>query len=276
MILCKEVCSLILGMSRVSHLSNNWLILDEGGGFAFFPYGASWRRLRRIGKKKRKRGGTNQKLNAIIAHSGLVKNKIDIYQPILDDRRTILLSHLYKLSQENPKNGVSLSHFLEHYTMTSILAIAYGDMCNFEPGDPVLHKAFALTERAANTMGPADQIREFFPILKFFWPIQRDKYFKVRDEFGEFYGGLLMQFKGQEQQQQECFVKDIIQLNELTDLQLRNFIGIFVGAGSETTTSTLEWLIAFLANHPEIQDKAYKEIEEMIGLDRLPGSQDGM
>lgn len=26
-------------------------LLDEGGGFAFFPYGASWRKLRRIGKK---------------------------------------------------------------------------------------------------------------------------------------------------------------------------------------------------------------------------------
>ncbi|CAO3633968.1 unnamed protein product [Mucor hiemalis] len=231
---------------------------DEGGGFAFFPYGASWRRLRRI------------------AHSGLVKNKIDVYQPILDDRRTILLSHLYKLSQEtcNVGKGVSLSHFIEHYTMTSILAIAYGDMCSFEPGDPILHKAFAITERAANTMSPADQVREFFPIIQKVWPTKRDKYFKVRDDFGEFYGGLLEQFKANGDKSQDCFVKDIISLGELTDLQLRNFIGIFVGAGSDTTTSTLEWLIAFLANNPGIQTKAYQEINDVVGTTRLPGAQD--
>jgi cytochrome P450 len=219
-------------------------------------------------------------LNSIylfVAHGGLVKNKIDMYQPILDDRRTILLSHLYKLSQEkeNVKHGVSLSHFIEHYTMTSILAIAYGDMCSFQPGDPILHKAFAITERAANTMSPADQVREFFPIIKKVWPVKRDKYLKVRDDFGEFYGGLLDQYKSNTNNEQDCFVKDIISLGELTDLQLRNFIGIFVGAGSDTTTSTLEWLIAFLANNPSIQNKAYQEIDNVVGLSRLPGAQDG-
>lgn len=209
-----------------------------------------------------------------IAHTGLVKSKIDAYQPILDERRTVLLSHLYQLTHTNLKEGVSLSHLLEHYTMTSILAIAYGDMCSFEPGDPVLHKAFAITERAANTMGPSDQIREFFPILKTLWPVKRDKYFKVRQDFGDFYGGLLEQFKSQ-YSDQDCFVKDIMALDQLTDLQIRNFIGIFVGAGSDTTTSTLEWLIAFLANNLDVQEKAYNEIVDSVGLNRLPGAQDG-
>ncbi|KAI8082437.1 cytochrome P450 [Thamnidium elegans] len=158
--------------------------------------------------------------------------------------------------------------------MTSILAIAYGDMCSFEPGNPALHKAFAITERAANTMGPSDQIREFFPILKRIWPVKREKYFEVRKDFGEFYGGLLEQFKSQ-YSDQDCFVKDIIELQQLTDLQIRNFIGIFVGAGSDTTTSTLEWLVAFLANHKEVQEKAYNEIIDAVGLDRIPGAQDG-
>lgn len=158
--------------------------------------------------------------------------------------------------------------------MTSILAIAYGDMCSFEPGDPVLRKAFAITERAANTMGPSDQIREFFPILKTLWPVKREKYLKVRQDFGDFYGGLLDQFKSQ-YSDQDCFVKDIVALDQLTDLQIRNFIGIFVGAGSDTTTSTLEWLIAFLANNLDVQEKAYSEIIDSVGLNRLPGSQDG-
>ncbi|KAI8983968.1 cytochrome P450 [Mycotypha africana] len=237
---------------------------EEGGGFAFFPYGTSWRRLRRI------------------AHGGLVKNKIDEYQPILDDRRIVLLSHLHNLSQDakaNLNKGVCLTNFIEHYTMTAILAIAFGDMCNFEPNDPVLHKAFAITERAASTMSPADQLREFFPILKVIWPVKREKYFRVRNDSTEFYGKLLEKFKKTmetygEDAVQDCFVKEVFKLNELTDLQIMNFIGIFVGAGSETTASTLEWLVAFLANNPEVQRKAFEEIKQVVGTDRLPGSCD--
>lgn len=228
-----------------------------------------------------KERGKINKNNFFSAHGGLVKSKIDIYQPILNDRRSVLLSHLYELSQEkhNVTQGSNLSRFIEHYTMTSILAIAYGDMCNFQPGDASLHKAFTLTERAANTMGPSDQIREFYPIIKTLWPLKKEKYLKVRYDSLEFYGGLFNQFKAKmmqgKDQVQDCFVKDIMEQNELTDLQITNFISIFVGAGSDTTTSTIEWLIAFLANNPDMQDKAYEEIEDSIGLDRLPGSEDG-
>lgn len=45
--------------------------------------------------------------------------------------------------------------------------------------------------------------------------------------------------------------------------------------GSDTTAITLQWMIAFLATHPEIQDKVYEEIKEKVGLDRLPGHEDG-
>ncbi|RCI05066.1 hypothetical protein CU098_002378, partial [Rhizopus stolonifer] len=144
------------------------------------------------------------------------------------------------------------------------------------PGDPVLHNAFTLTERAASTMSPADQIREFFPVLKKIWPIQRGKYLRVRDDFTSFYGTLLKDFKVKLSQgkTQDCFVKAILESGELTDLQIQHFVGLFVGAGSDTTTATLEWMIAFLANHPEVQDKVFEEIKHNVGLDRLPTASD--
>lgn len=46
--------------------------------------------------------------------------------------------------------------------------------------------------------------------------------------------------------------------------------------GSETTASTLEWMIALLANHPDIQTKVYEEIKTKVGLNRLPTHEDGM
>ncbi|CAO3597682.1 unnamed protein product [Absidia cylindrospora] len=55
---------------------------------------------------------------------------------------------------------------------------------------------------------------------------------------------------------------------------MMNFITVFVGAGSETTASTLEWMIALLANEPSIQDKVYDEIQTNVGSFRLPGPED--
>jgi cytochrome P450 len=37
----------------------------------------------------------------------------------------------------------------------------------------------------------------------------------------------------------------------------------------------LRWLIAYLTNHPEVQDKVLEEIKRSVGLERLPGAQDG-
>jgi cytochrome P450 len=212
-----------------------------------------------------------------VAHNGLIKSQINLYQPILDKRRTILLSHLY--NQISEEKGVNPTYLLEHYTMSSILTIAFGDICSFEPGNPAVREAFELTERTAEALSPSDQLREFFPILKKFWPVKRKQYLVVRRDLLEYYGNILAQFKESMAKDSskvpDCFVKEILRQNELTDLQIMHFIGIFVSGGSDTTTSTLRWMIAHLANHPEIQDKAYEEIKRVVGLDRLPGANDG-
>ncbi|CAO3659713.1 unnamed protein product [Rhizopus stolonifer] len=218
-------------------------------------YGSNWRNLRRI------------------AHSGLIKTKIEAYHPILDERRIEFIGNVYDLSVENNGKGIDISFLIEHYTMTSILAICFGDMCSFKPGDPVLHKAFTLTERASKALSPSDQIKEFFPFLQKLWPVDKTKYREIGEETVTFYQTLLDKYKTQDQVQ-DCFLKEIIEKDSLTELQIDYFIALFVGAGSETTTSTLEWAIAYLANHPEIQDKAYNEIKQVVGSDRLPESYD--
>lgn len=243
-------------------------------------YGPRWRHLRRIGIKKKKRiilaKSTHYLLCVLTAHSGLIKNKVDLYQPILNERRTALLSYIYKLSEEKKEKdkGIDISYFIEHYTMTSILTIAFGDICSFEPEDPTLHKAFNLTERASKALSPGDQVREFFPILQMLWPAEKTRYFQLRDDIVQFYETLLNQFRAQKSTQ-DCFVKEIMKENELNDLQIIYFVALFVGAGSDTTASTIEWAISYLANHPEVQDLAYNEIKEEVGLDRLPQSYDG-
>ncbi|XP_014347016.1 steroid 21-hydroxylase [Latimeria chalumnae] len=46
-------------------------------------------------------------------------------------------------------------------------------------------------------------------------------------------------------------------------------VDLFVG-GTETTASWLAWAVAFLVHRPEVQDRIYSEICEVIGVERLP------
>ena len=41
-------------------------------------------------------------------------------------------------------------------------------------------------------------------------------------------------------------------------------------AGTETTSTTIGWALLYFLHHPEVQDKCYKEICDVIGTGRLP------
>ncbi len=44
----------------------------------------------------------------------------------------------------------------------------------------------------------------------------------------------------------------------------------FFLAGSETTSTTLRWVLLYMMKYPEIQDKVQQEIDTVVGRDRLP------
>lgn len=45
-------------------------------------------------------------------------------------------------------------------------------------------------------------------------------------------------------------------------------------SGTDTTATLLEWILLYLATYPEVQRKAFKEIEEQIGTERPPNLHD--
>ena len=56
-------------------------------------------------------------------------------------------------------------------------------------------------------------------------------------------------------------------LGTQVDKQLLASLGDLFGAGAETTSSTLYWMVVFMLEYPEIQRKVQKEIDDTVGCD---------
>ncbi|XP_073934513.1 steroid 17-alpha-hydroxylase/17,20 lyase isoform X2 [Castor canadensis] len=56
----------------------------------------------------------------------------------------------------------------------------------------------------------------------------------------------------------------------LTDKHILATTGDIFGAGVETTTSVVRWIVAFLLHNPQIKKKLHEEIDQNIGFGRTP------
>lgn len=66
-----------------------------------------------------------------------------------------------------------------------------------------------------------------------------------------------------------CIQASVIKFKEvqLDDTELTAISLSVLGGGFETVSNTMQWSIAFLAQNPDIQDRAYQEIHEFQGSD---------
>ena len=60
----------------------------------------------------------------------------------------------------------------------------------------------------------------------------------------------------------------------LSDDYIINALEDMFSAGYETTSTTLRWAIAYLVHHPECQREIQRQLDEVVGKDRMPGLDD--
>ncbi|CAI0390596.1 unnamed protein product [Linum tenue] len=99
-----------------------------------------------------------------------------------------------------------------------------------------------------------EQHRVFLPLIR----ARRDKVGKVEEE-----------------QALSCYVDSLLEVElpdaedggnkrNLTDDEILSLSTEFLSAGTDTTTTALEWVMANLVKYPDVQEKLFREIESMV------------
>lgn len=76
----------------------------------------------------------------------------------------------------------------------------------------------------------------------------------------------------------ECFVKQLIESNyaaqDISELQAAFLAGSLIEAGSETTSAAINSALLHLCAYPEARQKAWEEIDRVVGTSRSPTFED--
>uniref|UniRef100_A0A803P9M0 Reverse transcriptase zinc-binding domain-containing protein n=1 Tax=Cannabis sativa TaxID=3483 RepID=A0A803P9M0_CANSA len=108
---------------------------------------------------------------------------------------------------------------------------------------------------------------------------------KLHKRFDTFLGGIIEEHKtkiAQNKQHTHDLLTTLISLNEnsedesqkLTDTEIKALLLNMFTAGTDTSSSTVEWAIAELIRHPKIMAHVQEELDHVVGRDRLVSDAD--
>lgn len=211
---------------------------------AGLPYGDRWRLHRRL------------------THAATNASVVQQYQGFQADETRILVEDILD------KPGEFMSS-IERYTVSVVSTIAWGRRISAYD-DPVLQVAQAFVGSSSLAL-PGRCWTEAIPILADFpnslntlpgmmkqLAHSSNQYFYALSEEGS-------------QQREDNFAKRLFREEKgLTKVEIANLTGNFIGAGADTTASSLMSLILAMCLFPEVQANAHKELDAVVGLDRSP------
>ncbi|KAL4221687.1 Cytochrome P450 2C8 [Mactra antiquata] len=194
---------------------------------------------------------------------------------ILEDKIQNEATNLIKELRKNVGEPLDPKTVIAAYVANVITSIVFKG--NFKHDDPRIVKMIDIFEENLElTAGVAN----FLPWLAKIPgdPMKIQKLVQNSDQLFEYAGEIIAEH---EREYDENDVDDLTTayIHELrrlkaADQQMAGLIGDLFIAGSHTTATTIRWAISCLVNYPDIQEKVYSEISNILGTDRLPSVQD--
>ncbi|XP_072038232.1 LOW QUALITY PROTEIN: steroid 17-alpha-hydroxylase/17,20 lyase-like [Amphiura filiformis] len=230
---------------------------------AFATYSDTWKLHRKIGHSAIRHFASGKRLDKLV-HSVLPK-----LSRALDEKEG-------KSFEPKEVLGVSVYNILA--------TMCFGHEYSF--GDPKLKYFMDFNKQLLEEFGngvPADYV----PILKYVPDKQTKKLHKMTEEF---HGKLQKEVDAHKENYDPENVRDLIdsllkeqenaiaegsaEVDSLTDVHLLQTVNDMFQAGTDTTTTSLHWSVALMAQHPEIQEKIAEEMDRVVGRDRPPSLED--
>ncbi|XP_078287261.1 cytochrome P450 2Y3 isoform X2 [Rhinoraja longicauda] len=236
--------------------------ISEGYGVAFSS-GERWKQLRRF-------------TLSTLRDYGMGKKSIE--ERIQEEARFLVASF------RNKKGGPFKPDFLLRCAASNIIcSITFGDRFDYED-QSFLRLMGMIADVIRILSSPWVQLYNNFPRIMNFLPGPHQKFFQNIISIKSFLNKTIQSHK---EDHQKDFPRDYIDsfLNKMDEDKnkldsefihqnlLLSTLNLFL-AGTETTSTTLHWSIQILAKYPAIQEKIHCEIDEVIGSNRRPKSED--
>ncbi|CAM9002278.1 unnamed protein product [Rhodiola kirilowii] len=232
-------------------------------GMDWAPYGDHWRNLRKISS-----------LETLSSH------RLQMLYSIRADEAKSMVRYLYHQSQAE---SVNMKQVFFDLTMNVMMRMIAGKRyLGDKVADSQAAKTFQAIVRETFLLAAATNLGDYLPIVKWLGVGSIEKKIAAlqvkRDAFMQ---SLVDEHKNrkdldreEQQQNQKTMIHVLLSLQQTepeyyTDMIIKNLMLTLLSAGTDTSAGTMEWALSLLVNNPNILSKAQKEIDAVVGSDRL-------
>jgi cytochrome P450 len=233
-------------------------IASAGRRQLFMEYGPSWRAIRKH------------------SHALLNLNASIKYQPVQDFESKQVLRDLL----ESPKDFYTINR---RYSTSVIMLVAYGyRVPSFQ--DPLIKKIYTVLDHLTDISAPGAHAVDSFPSLAMLpeflmgnWYTLAKRYFEYDSKvYLDLWNHLKKDVDNGTARNSFCkqfYLADPAK-HHIDDLLAAYTCGGLIEAGSETTATTINNFILAMTLFSEPAEKAQKELDRVVGSDRLPEFED--
>ncbi|XP_008780931.2 cytochrome P450 81Q32-like [Phoenix dactylifera] len=249
-----------------AHLPSSKHIKNSNMGLGSSDYGPHWRNLRRIAT-----------VDVLSNHRLLSSSDVRAAEVRL------LARQLFRKCGAGAEGfaKVELKSRLFELALNVIMMLIAGKRYYVEEGE-VSQEARQFRETVEETfmLGGATKLRDFLPVLRLFDYQMKKKLVRLEKARSEFMQRLIdgerkeCKEDGGETKKKTTMIAHLLSLQKTdpenyTDQTIKGLITSLFLAGTDTSSSTIEWAMSLLLNNPEKLQKAQAEIDERVGNERL-------